>query len=101
MNVCNQQNVCHSFIRRISTKPQNEKILYIFRTRIEIKETKRDETDKEPLLKIANAELDKNEAMLANYKKVPVRNSIIQHYRKKDGVDDEFIFEISLYFLFK
>ena len=31
--------------------------------------------------------------MLANYKKVPVRNWIIRHYWKKDGVDDEFIFE--------
>ena len=54
------------------------------------------EKEKESLLKIANTELAKNEAMLANYKKVPVRNWIIRHYWKKDGVDDEYIFEISL-----
>ena len=91
MFVINKMFVILSFVEY----PQNEKLLYIFRTRIEIKGDEM-EKEKESLLKIANAELAKSEVMLANYKKLPVRNWIIRHYWKKDGVDDEYIFEVSL-----
>jgi hypothetical protein len=83
------------FILSFVEYPQNEKLLYIFRTRVEIKGDEK-EKEKESLLKNANAELAKSEAMLANYKKLPVRNWIIRHHWKKDAVDDEFVFEISV-----